>query len=63
MMGFKEILFRAKAGDRDAIKQIVEIYQPFIIKNALINGIFDHDLYQDLMIELLKCIRSFNVME
>ncbi len=62
-MDFKEILFQAKAGDEEAVKQIVEMYQPFIIKNALVNGIFDYDLYQDLMIELLKCIRFFNVME
>jgi hypothetical protein len=57
MMEFEEILFRAKMNDKQAIEQIVEMYRPLLIKNALVNGIFDEDLYQELTLELLKCIR------
>ncbi len=62
-MEFDELLFRAKMNDKQAIEQIIEIYQPLIIKNALVNGVFDEDLYQELMVELLKCIRTFQVRE
>ena len=63
MMEFEEILFRAKMSDKQAIEQIVEMYRPLLIKNALVNGIFDEDLYQELTLELLKCIRYFKKLE
>lgn len=62
-MEFEELLFRAKMNDKQAIEQITEIYQPLIIKNSLVNGVFDEDLYQELMVELLKCIQTFQVRE
>lgn len=62
-MEFEELLFRAKMNDKQAIEQITEIYQPLIIKNSLVNGVFDENLYQELMVELLKCIRTFQVRE
>jgi DNA-directed RNA polymerase specialized sigma24 family protein len=63
MMEFEEVLFRAKMNDKQAIEQIVEMYRPLLIKNALVNGIFDEDLYQELTLELLKCIRYFKKLE
>ena len=63
MMEFEEILFRAKMSDKQAIEQIGEMYRPLLIKNALVNGIFDEDLYQELTLELLKCIRYFKKLE
>lgn len=60
-MEFEELLYRAKADDKQAVAQIIEMFRPLIIKNALVKGIFDEDLYQELMVELLKCIRSFHV--
>ena len=62
-MDFEEILFRAKVGDTQAMEQIVEMYRPLLVKNALVNGVFDEDLYQELMIELLKCIRYFKKLD
>ncbi len=58
-MEFEEILYRAKFGDKQAMEQIVEMYRPLLIKNALVGGIFDEDLYQELLTELLKCIRYY----
>ena len=54
-MNFKELLYRARRGDEDAILEI--------IKNALVEGIFDEDLYQELTAEFLKCIRYFRDVE
>lgn len=62
-MNFEEVLFRAKMGDHVTIEQIVEMFRPLLIKNSLINGRFDEDLYQELRIEVLKCIRNYQEME
>ena len=45
-------------GDQEAILQIQEMFRPLLIKNSLINGRFDEDLYLELRIEVLKCIRT-----
>ena len=63
IMNFKELLYRARQGDEDAILEIFEMYRPLLIKNALVEGIFDEDLYQELTAELLKCIRYFRDVE
>lgn len=62
-MNFEEVLFRAKMGDKEATSQILEMFRPLLIKNSLINGRFDEDLYQELRIEVLKCIRKYRELE
>ena len=62
-MSFEELLFRAKAGDMEAKTEIFAMYRPLLIKNALVNGRFDEDLYQELAVELMKCIRYFRDVE
>ncbi len=62
-MDFEELLFQAKMGDEKATEQVLEMYQPLLVKNALVSGIFDEDLYQELMLETLKCIRNFRKLE
>ncbi|MFR8852047.1 MAG: helix-turn-helix domain-containing protein, partial [Blautia faecis] len=52
-----------RQGDEDAILEIFEMYRPLLIKSALVDGIFDEDLYQELTAELLKCIRYFRDVE
>ena len=61
-MEFEEILFRAKQGDKKAVERILEMFRPMLIRNALIKGIFDKDLYQELVIETLKCIKKVRMM-
>ena len=63
MMEFEEILYRAKMDDKQAVEQILEMYRPLLVKSALVKGVFDEDLYQELMIETLKCIRYFRKLE
>lgn len=62
-MNFEELLFRAKAGDMEAKAEIFAMYRPLLIRNALVNGRLDEDLYQDLAVELMKCIRYFRDVE
>lgn len=62
-MNFDEVLFLAQAGNEAATGQILEMFRPLLIKQSLVNGRFDEDLYQELVVEVLKCIRSFKDVE
>ena len=62
-MNFTELLYRARQGDKDAILEIFEMYRPLLVRNALVDGFFDEDLYQELIVEFLRCIRFFRDVE
>ena len=62
-MNFERLLLQAKEGDADAVLEILEIYKPLLIKNAIVNGRFDEDLYQELASTLLQCIQRFQILE
>lgn len=59
MVNFKELLIQAKSGDKDAEESILALYKPLLIKESILDGTFDEDLYQELCITLLNCIRKF----
>lgn len=56
-MNFKELLLLAKNGEAFAINKILEMYKPLLMKEAIENGVFDEDLYQELTEEFLICIQ------
>lgn len=58
-MDFKTLLVLAKMGNDAAFTALLERYKPLLIKNAIQNGRFDEDLYQELCITFLKCIHKF----
>ena len=60
-MNFKELLLQAKAGRETSMISILEMYKPLLIKNSIINGRFDEDLYQELCVILVSCIHTFRV--
>ena len=62
-MRFDELLFKAKAGDMEAKTEIFVKYRPLLIKYSMVNRRFDEDLYQELAVELMKCIRYFKDAE
>ena len=49
-MNFKELLLQAKFGDRTATTELLMLYQPLLLKESIIDGILDEDLYQELCI-------------
>lgn len=61
-MSFEETLYLAKEGNEKAILEIVNRYRPLLIKNSLVNGIFDEDLYQELVKETLLCIKRYKAL-
>ena len=60
-MSFKELLSGAKAGDDPAIARIADMYRPLLKKESIVNGEYDEDLYQELLLTLLNCIRKFEI--
>ena len=61
MMEFKELLIRAKRGENNAREELLKMYEGLIVRNAIVNGVFNEDLYQDLCYKFLLCIDKFNL--
>lgn len=57
-MNFKELLLRAKSGDEAAVNEIVAMYKPLLVKESIVSGIFDEDLFQELCLTCLHCIHK-----
>lgn len=60
-MNFEKTLRLAKKGDATAITALLETYRPLLIHEAMLNGRFDEDLYQELCVTFLKCVRKFRM--
>ncbi len=60
-MNFKELLIRAKANDNQAMETLLEMYKPLLLKESISDGVFDEDLYQELGLLLIKCVRYFDI--
>lgn len=60
-MNFKEILTRAKENDTHAVNEIAAMYKPLLIKESIVNGIFDEDLYQELWLTFINCMRKIRL--
>lgn len=60
-MAFKDLLVRGKMDDKQAMSELLTMYQPLLMKEAIVEGVFDEDLYQELCIVFLKCVERFRV--
>ena len=60
-MGFEQLLRNAKQGDTTALEQLLEIYQPMLIKNSYVFGRFSSDCYQTLVERFLIAVRCFKM--
>ena len=60
-MNFKNILLQAKAGDEKALTELLLMYCPLLLKESIVDGVFDEDLFQELCVVFLKCIRLFRI--
>ena len=61
MMEFKELLIRAKRGEKEALEKLLKMYEGLIVRNAIVNGVFNEDLYQDLCYKFLRGVDAFEV--
>ena len=60
-MNFRELLILAKANHPQAMEALLSMYRPLLMKEAVVNGTFDEDLFQELCIVFLRCIRAFQM--
>ncbi len=58
---FKRMIIGAKDGEIMAIEALLEMYEPLINKYSYINGIFDVDLKQVLMLRVLQQLNKFQI--
>ena len=58
-MNFRDLLLLAQSQEAFAIHAIAQMYRPLLLKESIIDGCFDEDLYQELLITLMDCIRKF----
>ena len=61
MMEFKELLIRAKRAEQSAQEKLLEMYRPLLMKESIVEGIFDEDLYQELCYRFIRCIDKFEL--
>ncbi len=60
-MRFKDLLLRAKFGEENAVTELLMMYRPLLLKESIVDGMFDEDLYQELCIVFLRCIQRFRL--
>lgn len=60
-MNFKSLLLQAKAGDDKALTELLLMYRPLLLKESIVDGVFNEDLFQELCIVFLKCVRKFRI--
>ena len=60
-MNFLELLICAKDGNNEAAERILTMYQPILVKESVLDGALDEDLYQELCLQLFLCIRKFRI--
>lgn len=56
---FRQILQGAVAGSHRDLERLLELYAPMICKHAYVNGEFNDDLYQYLLIHIALNIHKF----
>ena len=60
-MNFKLLMERAKAGDSGAVTELLMMYRPLLLKEAILDSNLDEDLYQELCLVFLRCIEKFRL--
>ena len=60
-MNFKELLMKAKQGDKGAREELFLMYRPMVLSRSRIKGIFSEDLYQELSKTFVSCIEQFSI--
>lgn len=61
MIDFRNLLLRAKSNDQSAFDEILALYRPLLLKEAIVNGAFDEDLYQELCLTFFQCVLKIKV--
>ena len=57
---FSEVLGKAVAGESDAVEHILFLFMPLINKYSIMDGQYDEDMRQYIIMRVLIQIRKFN---
>lgn len=60
-MDFRMILLSAQVGNAKAVEKLFLLYRPLLLKESVVEGQYDEDLYQELCIVFLRCIHGFRI--
>lgn len=60
-MDFKSLLLSAKSGNSTAFENLFLMYRPLLLKESVVEGKFDEDLFQELCIVFVRCVYNFRV--
>lgn len=58
---FRELLQAAIDGSHDALEKILILYEPLIRKHSYVNGRYDEDLHQYILIHIALTISKFKI--
>ena len=56
---FSELLRKAVDGEPEAVDEILRLYLPLINRNSVIDGVFDEDCRQYILLHAAKQIKKF----
>ena len=59
---FFELLRRAVAGETQAVDEILRLYIPLINRNSVVDGVFDEDCRQYIMLRATEQIGKFDTL-
>ncbi len=58
---FRLILKGAIAGNSNDVEKLIQLYMPLIEKYSYINGKYDEDLRQYILLAIVKNIKKFKI--
>lgn len=61
MMEFRELLIRAKRVEKNAMEELLKMYEGLLVRKSIVEGVFDEDLYQELCYKFIQCIDKFEL--
>ena len=56
---FSELLRRAVDGELEAVDEILRLYMPLINRNSVVDGVFDEDCRQYILLQVARQIVKF----
>ena len=58
---FRDTLLSAQQGDEAAMEKLLKQYEPLLMKCSCVQGNYDEDLHQILLLEFVQAISAFNI--
>lgn len=58
---FRELILRAKESDPMAFTELMDMYEPLLLRESKIDGETDQDLLQELWMTMISYIQTFEL--